>query len=147
MVMNNDWSLHYLLYAYLDLIGCEDEQFIKFLVNCVHPAVLSTSRQSEELVSFFNDALRRDGYLLQATSQLSGKPVYQAIRQNKSGVDGTVKNLIFAANGPKPEIVLRDAVNNDIQILRNKQYCLVYDRPLPERGLLWKDLVAWWVGC
>lgn len=144
MVMNNDWSLHYLLYTYLDLIGCEDKQFIQFLVNCVHPAVLSTREQGEELVSFFNDALRRDGYLLQAASQLSGKPVYQAIRQNKNGVDGTVKNLIFAANGPKPEIVLRDAVNNDIQIVRNQEYCLVYDRPLPERGLLWKDLVAWW---
>lgn len=144
MVMNNDWSLHYLLYTYLDLTGCEDEQFIKFLANCVHPTVLPTREPVEELVRFFNDALRRDGYLLQAASQLSGKPVYQVKRQNRSGVQGTVKNLIFAANGPKPEIVLRDAVNNDIQIVRNEQYCLVYDRHLPERGLLWKDLVAWW---
>jgi hypothetical protein len=60
------------------------------------------------------------------------------------GVKGTVKNLIFAAKGPKPEIVLIDSVNNDIQIVRNEQYCLIYDKPIPEYGLLWKDLTEWW---
>ena len=61
-----------------------------------------------------------------------------------SGVHGNVKNLIFAANGPKPEIVLIDAVTNDIQIVENEQYCLIYDKPIAERGLLWMDLVEWW---
>lgn len=60
------------------------------------------------------------------------------------GVDGELKNLIFAANGPKPQIVLRDAVNNTIEIVRNAEYCLVYDRPLAENGLSWRELVAWW---
>lgn len=59
------------------------------------------------------------------------------------GVDGQFKNLIFAANGPKPKIVLIDATNNDIEIRENAEYCLVYDRPL-ERGLLWDDLIDWW---
>jgi hypothetical protein len=61
-----------------------------------------------------------------------------------TGVDGELKNLIFAANGPKPEIVLRDAINNVIEITRHSQYCLVYDRPLNEHGLSWRDLVKWW---
>ena len=47
-----------------------------------------------------------------------------------TGVDGELKNLIFAADGPKPEIVLRDAINNVIEITRHAQNCLVYDRPL-----------------
>jgi hypothetical protein len=38
------------------------------------------------------------------------------------GVSGGVKNLIFAANGPKPELVLRDAVNNDVEIARNAEF-------------------------
>lgn len=62
----------------------------------------------------------------------------------QGGVQGNIKNLIFAANGPKPEIVLADAINNDIRIVKNEQYCLVYDQPIPERGLRWHDLVAWW---
>ena len=62
----------------------------------------------------------------------------------EKGVPGKVKNLIFAANGLKPEIVLIDSVSNDIQIVENEQYCLVYDKSIPEHGLLWTDLVAWW---
>jgi hypothetical protein len=52
--------------------------------------------------------------------------------------------LIFAAKGPKPEIILIDSVNNDIQIVRNEKYCLVYDKPIPEYSLLWKELTEWW---
>ncbi|MEG3922486.1 hypothetical protein [Microcoleus sp. POL10_C6] len=60
------------------------------------------------------------------------------------GVSSEVKNLIFAANGPKPEIVLMDAISNEIKIVKNQEYCLVYDRPLFEKGLLWEELVDWW---
>lgn len=55
-----------------------------------------------------------------------------------------MKNLIFAANGAKPKIVLTDAVNNTIDIVENADKCLVYDRPLAENGLSWRELVAWW---
>lgn len=59
------------------------------------------------------------------------------------GVAGLVKNLIFAANGPKPELVLRDAVSNDIEIVKN-EYCLVFDQPIPADGLTFKHLIDWW---
>ena len=61
------------------------------------------------------------------------------------GVAGDLKNLIFAANGPKPRIVLRDAINNVIEIVENAERCLVYDRPLAEHGLTWGELVDWWM--
>ncbi len=60
------------------------------------------------------------------------------------GVEGPTKNLIFAANGPKPEIRLRDAMNNDIEIVKNAEFCLVYDQPLPAEGLQFSRLVSWW---
>jgi hypothetical protein len=60
------------------------------------------------------------------------------------GVDGELKNLIFAADGPKPRIVLRDAVNNVIEIVENADHCLVYDRPLGPDGLSCQHLVDWW---
>lgn len=60
------------------------------------------------------------------------------------GVAGELKNLIFAAKGPKPKIVLADAINNDIRITENAENCLVYDRALPPEGLTWRALVAWW---
>jgi len=61
-----------------------------------------------------------------------------------TGVAGEMKNLIFAANGPKPRIVLRDAVNNVIEITDNAEFCLIYDRPLGEQALSWRELTAWW---
>jgi hypothetical protein len=60
------------------------------------------------------------------------------------GVNGELMNIIFAADGPKPRIVLRDALNNQIEITKNAQYCLIYDRPLPDGGLTWTELVEWW---
>lgn len=60
------------------------------------------------------------------------------------GVEGPTKNLIFAANGPKPELVLRDAVSNDIEIVANAEFCLVYDQPVPGEGLRFSHLVRWW---
>jgi very-short-patch-repair endonuclease len=60
------------------------------------------------------------------------------------GVDGELKNLIFAADGPKPRIVLRDALNNLIEIVENEEYCLVYNRPLKPEGLTWGELTSWW---
>ena len=47
-----------------------------------------------------------------------------------------MKKLIFAADGPKPEIVLRDAINNDPEIGENAEHCPVYDRGLGLTGLL-----------
>lgn len=60
------------------------------------------------------------------------------------GVQGEVKNLIFASFGPKPQIVLRDAVANVIEITEGADRCLVYDRPLPAGGVSWEELVDWW---
>ncbi|MGO4383853.1 hypothetical protein [Specibacter sp. RAF43] len=60
------------------------------------------------------------------------------------GVDGDVKNIIFATTGPKPEIVLSDALSNVIKTVTNEEFCLVYDRQLPPEGLTWQAMVKWW---
>ena len=66
-------------------------------------------------------------------------------RWDCTAVSGELKNLIFAADGPKPQIVLPDSISNTIRIVKNEQYCLVYDQPLEDRGLSWQDLVTCWV--
>lgn len=60
------------------------------------------------------------------------------------GVDGQLKNIIFASTGQKPRIVLRDAINNVVEVVENAKFCLFYDRPLSEAGLTWAGLVDWW---
>jgi very-short-patch-repair endonuclease len=96
-------------------------------------------------VDAFNQHLKLDGLALIASDQISGFPVFRVV-QSVDGVTGTAKNLIFASNGPEPEIVLTDAINNDIRIVRHEEHCLVYDLPLTKDGLLWRHLVCWWAG-
>lgn len=61
----------------------------------------------------------------------------------KKGGPG-IKNLVFASKGYKPEIVLIDALTNEIQITKFADSCLVYDRPIGSDGFLWSELLAWW---
>jgi len=65
-------------------------------------------------------------------------------RAGVTGVPGELKNLIFASTGPKPQIVLRDAINNTVEITKGADTCLIYSRPLAEAGLTWSDLAEWW---
>ncbi len=60
------------------------------------------------------------------------------------GPDGELRNIIFAADGPKPRIVLRDAISNTIEIVDGARNCLVYDRPIGASGLNWGMLLDWW---
>ncbi|MEU1273493.1 hypothetical protein [Streptomyces sp. NPDC005799] len=60
------------------------------------------------------------------------------------GVDGEMKNIIFASTSYKPEIVLRDAISNTIEVVSNADACLIFNRPLTRAGLTWGELTAWW---
>jgi len=141
MIMNSDWTQHDLLNR-VGALELSDECFGQFMEHLVHPTV----RQDKEQVEWrdvINKHLRRDGFALTESDTISGYSVYQ-IRPLDAGVEGAPKNLIFASNGPKPEILLKDAIHNDLQVVKNGEYCLFYDQAIPERGLLWRDLVAWW---
>ena len=120
-----------------------DDALLQFLAEMLHPAVRTDPAEVGDLRTFFNSVLIHDGYEIGQTGDISGAPLFEG-RRTGSGVRGLMKNLIFAAVGPKPEIVIDDAVNNDLRIVKNEQNCLIYDRPLAAHGLTWRDLAAWW---
>lgn len=141
MYNNDDWDFEYLYETYLDIFNLHDESFILFLEQTVHPQV--RKRDQERCVDGINKYLTNDGYKLQINEYISGYPVYSVVKLF-NGVNGRVKNLIFAADGFKPEIILSDSISNDIKIVKNEEYCLVYDQQIPPNGLYWKDLISWW---
>jgi very-short-patch-repair endonuclease len=142
IINNSDWDEAYLYENYLDLLTATDEIFIQFLEQVVHPLVRQHS-EAREYIEFINNHLMKDGHQLIPSDNISGYTVYK-INKIKDGVKGTAKNLIFAAIGQKPDIVISDSINNDIKIVNHESNCLVYDRPIPRTGLLWTDLVQWW---
>lgn len=76
-VNNYDWEDDWLFTdSRFNLHGCEDDTFLRFLEATVHPAVRSDEDEAAHLVGEYNKHLRPDGYALQPTSAINGRPVY-----------------------------------------------------------------------
>ncbi len=54
-------------------------------------------------------------------------------------------NLLYASDGPKPEIVWEDMLKNRIKEIKHQGSCLTYDKPIPRRGITWRHLCDCWV--
>jgi len=86
----NDWSIDWVYDdPRLDLLGCKDELFLKFLTEMVHPTVRPDSVESRQLANSFNQLLRLDGFELYESKQISRRPVFAARRVTI--VDSTVQ--------------------------------------------------------
>ncbi len=138
-----DWDNDWIFYDGRFGLADSDELLLRFLAEMLHPFVRSDLAEVERLRVFFNAKLAHDGYEIVQVGDISGAPIF-ASQKIGSGIQGAMKNLIFAAIGPKPEIVLDDALNNDLRIVKHEQHCLVYDRPLAAHGLTWAELASWW---
>ncbi len=140
-VRNDDWS-HEDLLQRCGALTCSQTRFFALLAKLLHPVTRRGAEQAE-LAAALDGALRRDGFAVRPTGVESGYAIYGVVPA-LVGVAGTMKNLIFASIGEKPQLVIRDAVNNDVEIVKHADKVLVFDRPLPSSGeLLWKDLRAW----
>lgn len=147
-----DWPESYLIDTIIDYLNLPDGEFMFFLTQYVNPNVHHWRWNSEEehtedipnseLVDVINRYLEHDGYKLSIKDTIGDKNFYQCV-STRIGVQGAVKNIIFAAKY-KPEIVFDDALNNDIRITKNASQCLIYNRAIPQSGLMWSELVAWY---
>lgn len=59
-----------------NLLHGDDEPFLRFICETVHPVVRPTSEDAKKLAVAYNDELRRDGWELVEIRQISDKPVY-----------------------------------------------------------------------
>lgn len=134
----------------LELVLAEELQLIWVNEAC-DPSTAETKRalvdgyigpwSLPQLVAF---ARRLDAELEIEETYLANLRRYIDAYGRGGGVEGPTKNLIFAANGPKPDIVLRDAVSNHIEIVANAEHCLIHEQPIPAEGLRFSHLIRWW---
>jgi len=136
MVNNYDWEYDYLLFNYLNLLKCPDNEFIKFIENTLHPLVLNDDEILSSTLSEYTKRLAADGFLLEITDYISDKPIYLVVKKDK-------KHMIL----PKDvyEVVLsfagedRDYVEKVADYLKKHDVKLFYDKF--EKVTLWgKDL-------
>lgn len=140
--MNNPNYLIDDLLIRCDALTCSQTKFFTFLEKLLHP-IIRRGDEQVKLVEKLNVVLKSDGFQAVVVGEQSTYPIY-AIKRMVHGVVGAVKNLIFASIGPKPELVFRDAINNDIEITKHADMCLVFDSSLPVSGLSWLSMVEWW---
>lgn len=142
MVTNYDWEFDFLFEEYLEFFYVSDKKLIRLIETIVHPRFNKNSSQ-KKLVDCLNIIIAKDGLRLEQVGEKEGHAIFKCLSLNE-GVKSSVKNLIFASSLYKPEIVISDALANDIKIVKNEEYCLVYDLAVKPDGLLWRDLVIWW---
>ena len=74
---NFDWDDDWVFYdSRFGLMNGDDEVFLRFLCETLHPVVRSDTTESERLCQLYNEFLRNDGFQLVERTRLSGKPVY-----------------------------------------------------------------------
>lgn len=137
MVNNDDWDNEYLMYTYLDLNRCDDQLFLSFLEQTLHPLVLSDAQLIGESVDMFNAMLAADGYSIQPSGSISGRPLFKSHKLSS----GT-----YSFDSPVYELVLsyasedRAYVETVAKCLRNNQVRVFFD-VFEEVNLWGKDLV------
>jgi very-short-patch-repair endonuclease len=143
-ILNYDWDDDWVFRDERFGLATSDTKLLKFLALTLHPAARTDPLVVEHLHAFYNAALVHDGYEIVQVGEISGAPIF-GHRTIGGGVSGDMKNLIFASIGPKPRIVVINAINNDFKITRNADKILIYDRPLSKAsGLTWGHIVDWW---
>lgn len=130
-----------------DYEGSTRNRFIKILESSdpITQSKIIKGILTKYPISYFAEEEREKKQLLVEEFELVINRL-NSIDSIKTGVEGEVKNLIFAsnANSLKPEIVISDSISNKIEIVENADSCLVYDLPIPENGLTWENLIQWW---
>lgn len=76
-VNNYDWSNDWVFYdPRFNILNGDDDLFLRFLCETVHPVVRSDPTETERLVQLYNRFLMNDGFQLAEKSRISGRPIY-----------------------------------------------------------------------
>lgn len=76
-VNNHDWEDDWIFYD--DRFGLkkgDDELFLRFLCETIHPVVRSDVTEAERIAQLYNQYLKNDGFEVFEKTRLSGKPVF-----------------------------------------------------------------------
>jgi hypothetical protein len=88
-INNYDWENDWVFYdGRFNLMGCDDEMFLQFLCETVHPVVRPDVTEAERLCQLYNTFLHNDGFQLVEKTRISGKPVFVGRHVGITGTPG-----------------------------------------------------------
>ena len=78
-VNNHDWDEYWVFFDdRFGLMHGDDELFLRFLCETMHPVVRPDTTEARRLCQLLNQSLRNDGFEIVEKTRLSRKPVYAA---------------------------------------------------------------------
>jgi len=87
-----DWQDDWVFYDdRFDLLHAEDDQFLRFLAETVHPVLRRSPDEVADLVRMYNEHLRHDGFELAEVTQISGRPVFAG--RSRLTVPGSLRQV------------------------------------------------------
>lgn len=88
-INNHDWPDDWIFDdERFNIMYSDDETFLRFLCETIHPVVRPDVTEAERLSQFYNEFLRNDGFQLVEKTRISGKPVFVARQIGVSGTPG-----------------------------------------------------------
>ncbi len=76
-VNNYDWENDWIFYdTRFELQSGDDEVFLRFLCETIHPVVRQDVTEAERICQLYNQYLKNDGFQIIEKTRLSGKPVF-----------------------------------------------------------------------
>ena len=76
-INNNDWDAGWVFSdSRFNLMKGDDETFLRFISESIHPAVRPDPSECERLCRLYNQYLKNDGYQLIEKARISGRPIY-----------------------------------------------------------------------
>lgn len=112
MVINNDWEFDWVFSdTRFNLMHTEDDEYLKFIAEILHPAVRMDENEILKIQEIFNKNLESDGFEIIQTSEISGKPIFEG-RQKIIGKS----NLIMKKTEIK-KYLNTEYVNNKINLM------------------------------
>ena len=77
-VNNNDWPIDWIFDdPRFNLIRGDDETFLRFLCETIHPVVRQDIHEAQQLCELYNKHLKNDGYQIIEKGQISKKPIFK----------------------------------------------------------------------
>ncbi len=122
-VNNADWGGRAWLFTdgRFNLRQCNDEEFLRFLCETVHPMVRSNAKEIVEMVAVYNEHLSVDGWELAPAKFISNRPVF-AHRRISDGANLHLQQAKAVAERLSGQYVvqqirrLEDAVEKDAEL-------------------------------
>jgi hypothetical protein len=79
-VRNEDWEADWVFTdRRFNVMWAPDSDFLRFLAETVHPAVRPDTQAAREIVASYNHALLADGWMLEESAHLSGRPMFRPV--------------------------------------------------------------------